>query len=92
MPAIKNDNIHKLVVATYDMNHGVGHISALNACIDAWSWDMYRRCTPLKGPLITSAVDMSSLVTSEGIASQLGPRPNVLLVTRVSILLRTVIL
>lgn len=39
---VRNDDIHKWVVATHDLDPGVGPTAVLTASIVPWSWGTYR--------------------------------------------------
>jgi len=78
--AIRNDDIHKWVVATCDLVLGAGSTVALTVFIHPLVLEYVQKtCSPLKGLLIASIGAMATLVISDRTAPQLGPRLDVLI-------------
>lgn len=90
MTAIRKVNIHKWVVATHDLDLGMSPIAALTASIDALVMEHVQRMCPPSEGLPVGAV--ARLVTLDRTATQLGPRLDVLIITKVSIGLRIFVL
>ena len=91
--AIGNDDNHKWVVATHNLDPGAGPIAALTASIDILVIECVRGCALfMKGPPNRTCWGCGKPGHLKRTTPQLGPRPNALVVTKVSTVLRIVIL
>lgn len=93
MATIRNSDIHKWVVVIHDLDTGSSPIAALTVSIDTLVMEHVKRMkSPFERHPMAPVVAIESLVTSDGTVLQLGPRTDVLVVTKLSISLKFAIL